>query len=79
MLKRAVGGKASMLQDVEARRRTEIDVINAATVEAGQRLGIPTPTNQTMVWLIKSLEETFEQELTPCPSLFVFSASPPMN
>jgi 2-dehydropantoate 2-reductase len=59
LLRQAVGGKASMLQDVEARRRTEIDVINGAIVEAGQRLGIPTPTNQAMLWLVKSLEETF--------------------
>jgi 2-dehydropantoate 2-reductase len=59
LLKRAVGGKASMLQDVEARRRTEIDVVNGAIVEAGQRLGIPTPYNQTMVWMVKALEETF--------------------
>jgi 2-dehydropantoate 2-reductase len=59
LLKRAVGGKASMLQDVENRRRTEIDVINGAIVEAGGRLGIPTPYNQSMVWLVKALEETF--------------------
>jgi 2-dehydropantoate 2-reductase len=52
-------GKASMLQDVENRRRTEIEVINGAIVDAGQRLGIPTPYNQAMVWLIKSLQETF--------------------
>ena len=59
LLKRATGAKASMLQDVERSRRTEIDVINGAIVAAGQRLGIPTPYNSTMVWLIKSLEETF--------------------
>lgn len=59
LLRRAVGGKASMLQDVENRRRTEIDVVNGAIVEAGGRLGIPTPVNQTMVWLVKALEETF--------------------
>lgn len=59
LLKRAVGGKASMLQDVENKRRTEIDVVNGAIVEAGQRLGIPTPYNQTLVWLTKALEETF--------------------
>lgn len=59
LLKRAVGGKASMLQDVEARRRTEIDVISGAIVEAGRQAGIPTPTNQTMVWLVKSLEATY--------------------
>jgi 2-dehydropantoate 2-reductase len=59
LLKKAVGGRASMLQDVEKGRQTEIDVINGAIVEAGQRLGIPTPYNNAMVWLVKSLQETF--------------------
>lgn len=59
LLRRAVGAKGSMLQDVERQRRTEIDVINGAIVEAGKRLGIHTPYNETMVWLVKSLEETF--------------------
>jgi 2-dehydropantoate 2-reductase len=59
LLKRAAGAKASMLQDVEKRRRTEIDVINGAIVAAGEQQGIPTPYNRSMVWLIKSLEETF--------------------
>jgi 2-dehydropantoate 2-reductase len=55
----APGVKASMLQDVERGRRTEIDVINGAIVEAGRRLNLPTPYNDSMFWLIKSLEETF--------------------
>jgi 2-dehydropantoate 2-reductase len=59
LLSRATGAKASMLQDVENRRRTEIDVVNGAIVEAGRRLKIRTPYNETMVWLVKSLEETF--------------------
>ncbi|MCI0423820.1 MAG: 2-dehydropantoate 2-reductase [Acidobacteria bacterium] len=59
-LKRYPGSKASMLQDIEKRRRTEIDVVNGAIVEAGKRLNIPTPYNEVMVWLVKSLEETFE-------------------
>lgn len=59
MLGRAVGGKPSMLQDVEARRRTEIDVINGAIVAAGQRTGVATPYNEALVWLVRSLEETF--------------------
>ena len=59
LLSRAQGAKASMLQDVENGRLTEIDVVNGAIVEAGRRLGIPTPHNETMVWLVKSLEETF--------------------
>jgi 2-dehydropantoate 2-reductase len=45
-----VGGKASMLQDVEKQRRTEIDVINGAIVEAGQHTNIATPYNTTMVY-----------------------------
>lgn len=59
LLKRAAGGKASMLQDVEARRRTEIDVINGAIVAAGEAAGVPTPHNRAMVWMVRALEETF--------------------
>jgi 2-dehydropantoate 2-reductase len=51
--------KGSMLQDVERRRQTEIDVINGAIVEAGARFGIPTPYNQSMLSLIKALEQSF--------------------
>ena len=58
ILSRAVGVRGSMLQDVEAGRPTEIDVINGAIVEAGQRLGIPTPYNQAAVWLIGALQES---------------------
>lgn len=61
LLKRAgPTAKSSMLQDVEKRRRTEVDVINGAIVEAGRRLSIPTPYNDSMVWLVKSLEATFD-------------------
>ena len=58
--KLAPNTKGSMLQDVENGRRTEIDVINGAIVEAGQRLGIPTLYNGAMVALIKALEGTFK-------------------
>jgi len=51
--------KGSMIQDVERARRTEIDVINGAIVEAGQRLGIPTPYNNAMVWMIKAVEAAY--------------------
>ena len=56
LLDRAVGAKGSMMQDVEGRRPTEIDVINGAIVAAGREHGIPTPVNDTMVALIKSLQ-----------------------
>jgi 2-dehydropantoate 2-reductase len=59
LLEKAIGGKASMLQDVEAGRRTEIEVINGAIVEAGRRSGVPTPVNQTMVWLVGALQARY--------------------
>lgn len=61
LLEKAVGGKASMLQDVEARRRTEIEVINGAIVDAGQRAGVPTPVNQAMVWMVQAAEGHYLQ------------------
>ena len=59
LLKRAIGARASMLQDVEANRQTEIDVVNGAIVEAGKRHSVPTPLNEAMVWLVKSLQEKY--------------------
>jgi len=56
LLDRAIGARASMLQDVEAGRQTEIDVINGAIVEAGRRHAVATPLNDAMVWLVKSLQ-----------------------
>jgi 2-dehydropantoate 2-reductase len=62
LLKRlAPNTKGSMLQDVEKGRRTEIDVINGAIVEAGQRLGIATPYNGAMVALVKAVEAAQKQ------------------
>lgn len=54
-------GKASMLQDAEARRKTEIEVVNGAVVRAGERLGIDVPLNKTMVALIHGLERGWQQ------------------
>jgi 2-dehydropantoate 2-reductase len=51
-------GKPSMLQDVEARRRTEIDVINGAVVERGEAHGVDVRTNRAMVALVKGLERS---------------------
>lgn len=49
----------SMLQDVEARRRTEIDAINGAIARLGAEHGVPTPVNQTVAGLIRALEEGY--------------------
>src|SRR5450631_2971882 len=47
-IKGAGNHKPSMLQDIEAGRRTEIDYINGKVVEYGLQAGIPTPYN-TMI------------------------------
>lgn len=59
LLERAKTARGSMVQDVQAKRRTEIDVINGAIVHAGKQFHIPTPYNNSMVWMVKALEETF--------------------
>lgn len=55
----AGGGKASMLQDTEAHRKTEIEVINAAVARAGASTGTPTPLNDLMVSMIAGLESSW--------------------
>jgi 2-dehydropantoate 2-reductase len=47
--------KPSMLQDVDAKRQTEIDYINGKIIEYGERAGVPTPYNTTMRVLVKAL------------------------
>jgi 2-dehydropantoate 2-reductase len=51
--------KASMLQDVEARRQTEIDYLNGGIVRFGRDHGVPTPLNQAIVALVKGLEASW--------------------
>jgi 2-dehydropantoate 2-reductase len=59
VLDRAGRGKASMLQDVEARRKTEIEVVNAAVVRAGEQHGVDAPLNRAMVALVGGLERSW--------------------
>jgi len=47
---------SSMLSDVIACRRTEVDFINGAVVELGRKLSVPTPYNEVLYRLVKSLE-----------------------
>ena len=50
---------ASMLQDVLAKRQTEVDFMNGAIVEWGEKAGVPTPLNRAMWQLIKGLEHSW--------------------
>ena len=53
--------KASMLQDVLARRQTEVDFMNGAIVRAGESLGVPTPLNRAVWQLVKGLEHSWTE------------------
>ena len=57
----AYGHKASMLQDVEARRTTEIDYLNGGIVRFGRELGVPTPLNAAIWALVKGVEQSWQQ------------------
>ena len=53
--------KASMLQDVEARRPTEIDYLNGGIARFGREQSVPTPMNDAVTALIKGLEASWKQ------------------
>jgi 2-dehydropantoate 2-reductase len=51
--------KASMLQDVEARRQTEVDFLNGGIVRFGSEHDVPTPLNQAIWALVKGVEASW--------------------
>lgn len=50
----------STLQDLDAKRHTEIDMFSFALMRMGKELGIPTPYNEYTYHMIKALEEKNE-------------------
>jgi 2-dehydropantoate 2-reductase len=54
-------GKTSMLQDIEAGRKTEVEIFAGKAVELGKRHGIPTPMNEMALHVIRTLEEVTER------------------
>jgi 2-dehydropantoate 2-reductase len=65
VLRQTAANRSSMLQDVQQRRRTEIDALNGAVVREGQRLGVPTPINEELWRKVRALEDTFGREPVP--------------
>jgi 2-dehydropantoate 2-reductase len=49
--------KASMLQDLEKGKLTEVDAINGAVSEFGRKVGVPTPANDMVVDIIHKIEK----------------------
>ena len=55
--------KASMLQDLEKGKLTEVDAINGVVSNFGRKVGCPTPMNDRVVEIIHKIEQG---ELKPC-------------
>ena len=53
--------RSSMLQDVEARRPTEVDYLNGGIVRFGREHRVPTPLNSAIWALVKGLEAAWTQ------------------
>jgi 2-dehydropantoate 2-reductase len=58
----------SMLEDVEAHRPTEIELITGSLVREGERLGVPVPLHTAMYRLIKAKEASWGKQGTPEPT-----------
>ncbi len=50
-------GKTSMLQDIEAGRKTEVEIFGGKVVELGAKYALPTPANQIVLSIIQVLEQ----------------------
>jgi 2-dehydropantoate 2-reductase len=55
----SAAGKTSMLQDVEACRKTEVETFAGTVIELGKKYGVETPVNQILYRMIKTLEQTY--------------------
>lgn len=53
------GNISSMLQDVNAKRKTEIDQINGAVAQYGMEMGVPATVNQALTNIVKTIEKTY--------------------
>lgn len=49
----------SMLQDIRAKRQTEVDFMNGAIADLGEKLGVPVPLNRAIWVLVKGLEHSW--------------------
>jgi 2-dehydropantoate 2-reductase len=53
-------GKTSMLQDVEACRKTEVEMFAGKVIELGERHHVPTPVNRRLFDSIRKIEAGYE-------------------
>ena len=55
----------SMLEDVESRRPTEIDLITGSLIREAERHGVPVPLHTALYRLVKAKEASWRDELEP--------------
>lgn len=55
-------GKTSMLQDVEAKRITEVEMFAGTMIKLGEKYSIPTPYNMVMKDMIEIIHENYNFE-----------------
>ncbi len=53
------GGKTSMCQDVEAGRKTEVELFAGTVIELAARHGLPVPVNETLGKLLVAIERSY--------------------
>ncbi len=54
--------KTSILQSLEKGGKTEIDFINGSVVRWGEKCGVPTPVNRTLVACVKGIEYRLQHD-----------------
>ena len=52
-------GQTSMLQDIEAKRKTEVEYFSGTVIRLGKRYNVPTPWNDRLYMLIKTMENLY--------------------
>jgi len=55
----APGGKTSMLQDVEAGRRTEVDLFAGTIISLSEQYGVEVPINRTFYRILRAIETSY--------------------
>lgn len=53
----------SMLQDVLAKRQTEIETLNGAVVREAKKIGLAVPVTETLYYLVRIQEQTYDQRV----------------
>lgn len=52
-------GQTSMLQDIEAKRKTEVEYFSGTVIRLGKQYNVPTPWNDRLYMLIKTMENLY--------------------